>query len=619
MTTVRFKDTQAITERVGTFVGVVKESLERREKLLERLAMRNADADADAATIAALQEALEIINVQHAELQVAEEELREQVDELARSFGTVQVERERYRELFNGAPDAYFVTDALGIVRDANQHAAALVGVDPRYVCGKPLSVYFGAESVLAIRTAVTAAEGEAVDLRVDVLGRKKIPVAAHVRARRLEGGRRILWIAREDETALPVEIGNLARALRDKEELLARERRERERLEREARAKDRFLAILSHDLRAPLNAVLGWTDLLRRELLDQSRRERALTTIDRNARALLGLVEELLDISRISADKMQLDVRPLDVSALVRRVVEATHPVAREKGIVLSSAIEEGVVVVADTKRIEQSVTNLLSNALKFTPSAGHVDVGVARLGDHAAITVRDTGKGIPPAMLPQVFECFRQGDEPGTKTGLGLGLFIVRQVAHLHGGSAHAKSDGEGRGATFTLELPVADRGPTAGESTQALSATADVTGLRVLVVDDDEDTRDLMATLLNSAGAHIASAVDAKGAIELIQTWSPDAVITDMSMETHDDGLAVVRAARDRLGDDVVVIAVSGFASERDAARSLAAGFDAHLAKPMSAGELVAALVRLRDARLGHPSHRDVTEADDRAPRG
>lgn len=606
MTTMRFRDAQAIVERTTSFTDAVKDAYGRREKLV------SAAAEEAVPSRQTLEEALEVINVQHAELLVADEELREQVDELARSLGTVQMERERYRELFEAAPDAYFVTDTHGIIREANHGAAAMLGVDARYVCGKPLSLYLSRGASHDFRLALAKTERSSLELTLTILGRKMLPMEARVRARRLDGGRRILWIARQEERPLPQEIGDLARALRDKEDVLERERRERERLEREARAKDRFLAILSHDLRAPLNAVLGWTDLLRRELLDQSRRERALSTIDRNARAMLGLIEELLDISRITADRMQLDVRPLDVSALVGRVVEASHPLARDKSIVLGCTVEEGVVVVADAKRIEQSVTNLLSNALKFTPSGANIDVTVARHGDHARITVKDTGRGITAEMLPRIFDCFQQGEDTGTtKGGLGLGLFIVRQIAHLHGGSVHAESAGEGHGATFTMEIPVADRGPSAVDSAHLLPAE-DLSGMRVLVVDDDEDTRDLLTTLLSSSGAHVAAASDATEGIRMVETWSPDAIISDLSMRTHDEGLAVVRAARDRLGEDVIVVALTGFASDRDAARTLAAGFDAHLAKPLTAGELVSALVRLRDGRAG------VTAAGERAPR-
>lgn len=597
MTTVKFKDPQAIAERVGTFAENVKRTLARREKLV------TSQPDLTSPDIArrALEEALEVVNVQHAELVVAEEELHEQVDELARSLGTVQVERERYRELFDAAPDPYFVTDSNGVIREANQPAAALVGVDARYICGKPLTVYLASEAVGEFRNALLDTRSTSLELRVKLAGRKKSPVGAHLRARRLENGRRILWIAREEEEhELPAEVADMARALRDANDLLERERGERERLERETRAKDRFLAILSHDLRAPLNAVLGWTDLLRREILDQGRRERALVTIDRNARSLLALVEELLDISRINADRMQLYVRPLDVSALVRRVVDATHPAARDKAVVLACSIEEGAVVIADQKRIEQSVTNLLTNALHYTPAGGRIDVSVMRRADHVAIVVKDSGVGITKEMLPQIFECFQQGSEPGAKGGLGLGLFIVRQIAHLHGGTAHAQSDGDGRGSIFTIELPLADKEPPAADSAHRLPPSADLTGMRVLVVDDDEDTRELLTTLLSDAGAHVASAADPVAANHLITTWHADAVISDISMHTHDDGLAVVRAVRDTLREDAIVIALSGFASERDAERSIAAGFDAHLAKPLTSAELIGALVRLREAR-------------------
>lgn len=578
MTSVRFRDPKAITERTGRLSAAMKAVIDERARLLEAV---RADADAEEGATK---------------------------DTLARALGTVQGERERYRELFEAAPDAYFVTDKNGIIREANERAAAVVGVDARYVCGKPITVYVGSDATAAVRDALLDSTKADIELTVGIVGRKKQPTPMRMRARRLDDGRRILWIARPDEGSLPGDGTDLSRALRDKEDLLERERGERERLERESRVKDRFLAVLSHDLRSPLNAVLGWAELLRRELLDQGRREHALSAIDRNARALLGLVDELLDISRISTDRMQIDVKPIDVSALVKRVVDATHPSAREKGITLGCTVQDVVIIVADAKRIEQSVMNLLSNALKFTPSGGRIDVAVERTGDRVEITVRDTGKGIPAGMLPHVFECFRQGDDQGLMTaGLGLGLYIVREIAHLHGGSASAQSEGEGRGATFVISLPVADAGPTASEINDASGMLSELTSMRVLVVDDDEDTRELLTTLLGDAGAHVAAAATPIEATALIASWSPDAIVTDMSMQTHEDGLSVVRAARARLGDDVIVVALSGFTAERDAERSIAAGFDAHLAKPLSSGELIAALVRLRETRGGPPRSR------------
>lgn len=304
--TVRFRDPAGSAARVVAFEHVVKTSA----RLVDGLARTTPASDAER-----LREALEIVNVQHEELLSAEEELREQVDELSRALGNVQVERERFRELFEAAPDAYFVTDADGVIRDANARACEMLGISALHIRRKPLPLYVGAtDDARTIRTwLANHASGDALELAVDLVGRHRAPVRVELRAVRIDKGRRVLVLARS--LATRIEAGpDDKRALADALELLARERTRREELERETRAKDRLLRVLSNDLRTPLNAVLGWTDLLRRELLDRGRRDHALATIDGNARSVLAVLEELLDISR--SDHVQLAVTPVELTA---------------------------------------------------------------------------------------------------------------------------------------------------------------------------------------------------------------------------------------------------------------------------------------------------------------
>jgi CheY-like chemotaxis protein len=388
--------------------------------------------------------------------------------------------------------------------------------------------------------------------------------------------------------------VGNLTRALRDKEELLVRERRARAELERASRLKDHFIAVLSHELRAPLNAVLGWTQLLHRDAIGEEGRARALATIERNARAQAHLIDELLDITRMAEARIQLELTAVDVGILAQRIAEGLMPRAQEGGLTLTFFAEPGLVVLGDRCRLEQVLSNLLSNALKYTPSGGSIFVDVRRDGAAARLTVRDTGKGIAPDLIGHVFEMYKQERTyAATRSGLGLGLFIVKQLVELHAGGVMVESEGAGRGATFVVRLPLGgELGPPSDESRPALERS--LRGLRVLVVDDDDDSRELMVMILRRAGAELASARDGDTALEVFGRWAPQVVVSDLAMPGS-DGCALVSEirARDEL---VTALAVSGFTSENDAQRAIEAGFDGHLAKPVDAATLVEAVHQL-----------------------
>ena len=594
---IRRRGADAFADRIESFALSMRSGEERAAKLLGPKPGLEQDP-------VVLREALDTLRVQHEELLVAEEELRAQLDELGRMGLRLEAERERYADLFERAPDAYLVTDRFGVVRDANVAAVQLFCLEMRFLRGKPISAFIDPSEVRAMNDALDALERgttKQLDLELRPRGGGEVHVVAHVSL--TSRGQRLLWILRPCERpAAPVTgdgVQDLARALRDKEELLTRERRTREELERANRAKDRFIAVLSHDLRAPLNAILGWTQLLRREVLDQAARNRAFETIERNARTQANLIEELLDISRMAADRIQLALAPVDIGALVQRVVEGASPRAAETGLDLSFDVEPDLIVIADRQRLEQVLMNLLSNALKYTPAGGSIVVEAKRDGAHVRLVVRDTGKGIAPDLIGHVFEMYTQDrNYASARSGLGLGLYIVKQLVELQDGKVTVESEGEGKGATFTVMLPLRDELVVA-PSEHVVEPGHNLRDLRVLVVDDEEDSRELMATILRRAGADVACASGSRAALELFGRWTPDVVVSDLAMPGG-DGCELVAEIRAR-DPSIAALAVSGFTADRDTDRALAAGFDVHVGKPIDAAELVEAVHEA--ARLRH----------------
>ncbi|HYV55941.1 MAG TPA: ATP-binding protein [Candidatus Nitrosopolaris sp.] len=362
-------------------------------------------------------------------------------------------------------------------------------------------------------------------------------------------------------------------------------------------RAKDEFLSVVSHELRTPLTPILAWARMLRRGGFEPGVAARALDVIERNARSQAQLVEDLLDVSRIISGKLRLEVRSLELGSVVEGATEAARPAADAKGIRLVSLLDPSTgQVEGDGERLRQVVANLLSNAIKFTPSGGRVEVRLRRLGGTVVLSVLDTGKGIAPEFLPHLFERFRQADSSSTRSygGLGVGLAIVRHVVELHGGAVRATSDGEGRGATFTVTLPATDTRPPAGEPAERLDATAypALEGLHVLVVDDEPDTCDLLATLLSRCGAETRTACSAAEARTLFARWKVDVLVSDLGMP-GEDGFALLRDLRSRAGargDALPAIALTAYARAEDRVKVLASGFERHVVKPIEPSELV-----------------------------
>ncbi|HEX9941325.1 MAG TPA: ATP-binding protein [Thermoanaerobaculia bacterium] len=377
-----------------------------------------------------------------------------------------------------------------------------------------------------------------------------------------------------------------------------------REAAEEANRLKDRFLAVLSHELRTPLNAILGWTEMLRAGRLDPGGMARGLSAIERNARAQAQLIDDLLDVARITSGRLRLEVRPLDPAEVMEAALAAVLPSAEAKGIRIGRRFGPGAgPVLGDTARLQQVFVNLLSNAVKFTPRGGWIDIGVERAGEAVEVRVRDTGQGIAPEFLPHVFDSFRQADDSAThrQGGLGLGLAIVRQIVDLHGGRVAAESPGEGAGAIFTLRLPLLalpGPDPAAGRGASSRRSEAPpLAGLRVLAVDDDRDSLEMMAELLGLRGAEVAAAASAEEALAALQRFEPDVLVSDISMSGK-DGYDLIRDIRSQgvSPSDLPAVAVTALASSEDRRRALDAGYQVHLGKPVDPGELTAVIAQL-----------------------
>jgi signal transduction histidine kinase/DNA-binding response OmpR family regulator len=388
---------------------------------------------------------------------------------------------------------------------------------------------------------------------------------------------------------------------------------------EREAnRIKDEFLATLSHELRTPLNAILGWTQLLRSEdgraaPADADELSHGLEVIERNARSQAKLIEDLLDVSRITTGKMRLNVRPTEMGKIVLAAADVVRPAAEAKQIKVECQLDADAaasMIAADPDRLQQVFWNLLSNAAKFTPSGGRITCELKRNGEEVILRVTDTGSGIDPKFLPCVFDRFRQADSSSTRSqgGLGIGLTIVRHIVELHGGTVRAESAGEGTGSTFTVTLPVATATQTPETAVLPLKSSArpgaeaphmpsDVRGLRVLLVDDDADAREVVREFLIRGGAEVATAASAAEGMIRLEEYRPHILLSDIAMP-EEDGYAFVQRVRNlppEAGGAVPAIALSAYARDEDRRKSLQAGFQAHLAKPVEPQELLSTLAR------------------------
>jgi PAS domain S-box-containing protein len=397
--------------------------------------------------------------------------------------------------------------------------------------------------------------------------------------------------------------------AARERTTLLESERHARTQAERSSQMKDEFLSTLSHELRTPLSAILGWTRVLRHASRTETDLKKGLDTIERNARMQTQLIEDLLDMSRISSGKVRLDVQHVEPAAIVEAAIETLKPAAEARGIRVTTEFDPRVgPVAADPARLQQVLWNLLSNAIKFTPAGGGVVVRLARTSTSVEISVADTGVGIDAEFLPHVFERFRQADASTTRrySGLGLGLSIVKSLVELHGGTVRAQSDGPGTGATFTLELPVGPfQGRTLEETAFHPAATrpasaplqrVDLAGTKVLVVDDESDGREVVRRILGESNATVLTAGNAVEALAIVERERPHVIVSDIGMPDVDgiELLRRVRALGPQRGGGTRAVALTAFARAEDRARILAAGFLSHCAKPVQPSELLGAVI-------------------------
>jgi signal transduction histidine kinase/CheY-like chemotaxis protein len=420
---------------------------------------------------------------------------------------------------------------------------------------------------------------------------------------------------AQRQAAVLKLEVAERKQAEEERARMLVREQAARADAERANRTKDEFLATLSHELRTPLTAILGWARLLRTSKFEGEQLVRALETIERNARSQSQLIDDLLDVSRIITGKLRIDAQPIELVPIVEAAIDSIRPAAEAKSIRFEVALDPAAGRVSgDADRMQQVVWNLFSNAVKFTPEGGRVEVRLERVDSHTRISVADTGAGIDAKFLPFIFDRFRQADGSTTRKhgGLGLGLAIVRHLVELHGGEVSVHSDGVERGSTFRVVLPLLESGANGGASTTADAAPAVVEvepaaavaspleGLCVLVVDDEADTRDWIAAVLRRNGAAVRSCGSAAEALRLLDAWEPDILVSDIGMP-REDGYSLIRKVRNSgAGSRVPAVALTAYASAEDRARALEAGFQEHLVKPVEPERLVAAIAGIVERR-------------------
>jgi PAS domain S-box-containing protein len=525
---------------------------------------------------------------------------------------------ERFRLLVEGVAEyAIFMLDPNGRIATWNSGAARIKGYTADEIIGQHFSVFYPQDAKDSgwpdHELQVAAEKGRFVDtgwrLRKDGT---TFWANVTLTALRDDSGRLIGYAKLTRDMTEIKRIEAMEHANQQREEMLDAERSARMAAQRATRLKDEFLATLSHELRTPLSAILGWTQLLLRDGTPKGPDEhkRAIEVIDRNARAQVQLIDDLLDLSRIMTGKLRLDLHQISFASVIEAAVDSATPAAEAKGIRMKAILGAGRdVVSADGGRLQQVVWNLLTNAIKFTPKGGQVQVLLQRVNSHLELSVSDTGIGIPPDYLPHVFDRFSQKDSSTTRTfgGLGLGLAICKQLVELHGGSIRAASQGEGKGATFSVHLPLSivqlqDESsprihPTAETQSGELLSLPRLEGVHVFSVDDEPDARDLLRAVLEGQGAKVTSFSGGEDALAALNVTKPTVLICDVGMPKM-DGFQLIRTlrAKEPRGERVPALALTAFARAEDRKRSLVAGYQAHLAKPFDVGELILVIADL-----------------------
>lgn len=538
------------------------------------------------------------------------ERLNREIRERRRSEAAVRQERELLRVTLASIGDAVITTDAQGAVTFLNPMAVALTGWIEEHAVGLPVERVF---RIVNETTRESVESPVARVLREGIvvgLANHTVLVARHGVERPIEDTG--APIRSPDGSLVGVvlvfrDVTEQRAAARHREELLVREQLARKAAEAANRLKDDFLATVSHELRTPLTAVLGWTRLLRSGDLDKELTEQALETIERNAVAQAMIVNDILDAARMITGKLRLEVDPVDLAAVVAASVDAVRPAATAKCIAVETEVgDDPTWVRGDATRLQQVVWNLLSNAVKFTPRDGRIALSLVAVDDLVRLQVKDSGEGIPPDVLPFVFDRFRQADGSTTRQhgGLGLGLAIVRHLVEAHGGTVRAESDGPGAGAVFTVELPRIDVAGDASIDEGLLSTPGGsepmprLDGLRVLLVEDDAGTRELHEAILETCQADFRICESARECLEVLDSWTPEVLVSDIGMPGEDGYVLIarIRAHENPAIRQLPAVAVTGYAGESDRQRVLRAGFNAFVAKPVEPRRLIELLVEL-----------------------
>jgi PAS domain S-box-containing protein len=510
--------------------------------------------------------------------------------------------------IVESAEDAIISKTLDSIITSWNRGAERMFGYTAEEVIGKPVTILIPPDH---------PDEEPAILARL----RKGEPIEHYETVRVTKDGRLIdvsLTVSPiKDASGRIIGASKIARDITDRkkaelrlQEALQTAETARKQAERASRLKDEFLATVSHELRTPLTSMLGWVRMLRQGRLSETAAKNALEVIDRNARSQAQLIEDLLDISRIVSGKMHFDIRPLELSPVVNAAVESLRPAADAKNISLRLIVDPSAGMVAgDYERLQQVVWNLLSNAVKFTPRGGHIEIQLLRDESSVQIIVTDNGKGIKPEFLPHAFDRFTQADSSTTRMfgGLGMGLAIVKSIIEMHGGTVEAFSKGEGTGATFKVSLPITDgkqnrlAGRAEAESLPGLSSREyppELAGLRVMVVDDEMDTCEMVCTALEQCGSDVKIVSSASEALAELDKWLPDVLIADISMPEV-DGYALIRAVRERAphaGGKIPAVALTAMARIEDRVKALNAGYQMHVPKPVELDELRAIVASL-----------------------
>jgi len=509
---------------------------------------------------------------------------------------------ERFAKAFRASPDSLVISRiADGVVLEVNESFVAMTGYERDEIIGKStisLGLYANPEDRdRAVKVLKEQNRVRELEISLKRKSGEVVPMMFSAEPFELHGEHCWLTIGHD--------ISERKQAEEERERLLAKEKTAREEAESANRMKDDFLATISHELRTPLTSILGWAHMLSSTSLAESQKRYALEVIERSAKSQRQLIDDILDTSLVITGRLKLDARLVDIGQVFQAAIDVVSPSAEAKQIDLKVVIEDqGIQVFGDANRLQQAIWNMLSNAIKFTNQRGRVKASLARVGGQVEITVSDTGAGIDPRFLPYVFDRFRQADSSSTRKfgGLGLGLAIVRHVVEMHGGSVSASSPGEGKGSTFSARLPEASpvqAGQMEKQPGSSETKKHKLDGKRVLMVEDDRDTLDLLRYILERSGATVAIAASTKEALEVLERWEPHVLLSDLAMPEQ-DGYELIAKVRSREhGGNLPAVALTAYARAEDRARALASGFQKHVSKPVDPEELIAVVASLAPA--------------------